>query len=65
LKSKEKELHKADNDKDGGTGAKDSAKKAAKKEAMIPPTLRELPKHFPALPPKHTYLRTAVSFLIC
>ncbi|KAK2466507.1 hypothetical protein APHAL10511_002149 [Amanita phalloides] len=28
---------------------------------VIPPTLRGLPKYFPKLPPKHTYLRTPAS----
>ncbi|KZT33726.1 hypothetical protein SISSUDRAFT_1053840 [Sistotremastrum suecicum HHB10207 ss-3] len=28
---------------------------------QIPPTLRYLPSHFPALPPKHTYLRTPIT----
>ncbi|KAG2370090.1 hypothetical protein BDR07DRAFT_1468232 [Suillus spraguei] len=28
---------------------------------VVPGTLRQLPTHFPALPPKHTYLRTPAS----
>ncbi|KAF8322260.1 hypothetical protein DL93DRAFT_1285894 [Clavulina sp. PMI_390] len=35
------------------------AQKRAKKEASMPKSLREVPKHFPAAPPKHSYLRTA------
>lgn len=37
-------------------------KKHSKKDAAIPKSLRDVPKYLPNLPPKHTYLRTAVSF---
>lgn len=32
---------------------------------VVPGTLRQLPTHFPPLPPKHTYLRTPVSLSSC
>ncbi|KIY45837.1 hypothetical protein FISHEDRAFT_24529, partial [Fistulina hepatica ATCC 64428] len=39
------------------------AQKPVSKRALeaIPATLRDLPSHFPKLPPKHTYMRTPVS----
>jgi len=36
---------------------------AASKTQNHPTSLRQLPSHFPALPPKHTYLRTDVSLI--
>lgn len=38
-----------------------TTKKPSKREAAIPKSLKDIPKHLPNPPPKHTYLRTAVS----
>ena len=44
-----------------GATAGANQRKSNKKDAAIPKSLKDIPKHLPNPPPKHTYLRTAVS----